>query len=118
MIPNQHDNDEASLLYNLRSNCHEAKQNFRKIHKNNLNCIFGCQVIENQKHIFSKCQPVLSKISYTIAPYEHIFGDITQQKSVIPQFIQIEYIRNEMKEKLLPGGGDDAAARTQQIYNL
>ena len=54
---------------------------------------------------------MLSTFSDTIAKYDNIFGNITQQKQVISIFIQIENTRKDMKEKLLPGGGE-AADRT------
>ena len=43
---------EINLLHRLRSNCYQAKMNFRKIYKKNLNCSLNCDTQETQKHIF------------------------------------------------------------------
>ena len=116
--------EETSLLYNLRSHCHPSKRNFRKMYKNDLKCRMGCNDIEDQIHIFTKCQPILSQIeSDTGSIYEHIYDDISNQKKVISIYTKIEKTRLQLLDNLLPGGGD-AAARTHvnpldlhQIYN-
>ena len=47
--------EERNLMYSLRSNCHPAKNNFKRMNKNNLLCSLGCQNIEDQVHIFTQC---------------------------------------------------------------
>ena len=55
-------NKEKELLFNLRSNCHSSRNNFRKMHRNNLECIFKCPQIEDQLHSFTACIPILSQV--------------------------------------------------------
>ena len=43
---------EKILLFSLRSGCHPAKLNFRKMNKNNLLCSLKCDAEESQSHIF------------------------------------------------------------------
>ena len=40
-------NKERELLYLLRSHCYKSKINFKKLHRNDLVCIFGCSDVEN-----------------------------------------------------------------------
>jgi hypothetical protein len=98
-------NSEAELLYNLRSNCYEAKSNFKKMHKYDLECRFGCKTNEDQIHIFTKCQQIKSQLNYQgILNYDHIYSDIEDQQDIIKVFIKIDKIRCKMKDKLLPVG--------------
>ena len=98
-------NKEVSLLYSLRSKCYQAKANFKNMHSNNLLCTFGCNVLEDQRHIFTECQSLLLNI---ILPenthYIHIFGDVVKQKEVIKLFLEIEDVRRTKLDNLLPGG--------------
>ena len=55
-------NEEKMLLFNLRSNCHSSRANFRKLNRNNLKCIFNCPSVEDQIHSFTACRPILSKV--------------------------------------------------------
>ena len=41
-------NKEKYLLFNLRSNCHTSKMNFRKINKKYLKFIFKCFHVKDQ----------------------------------------------------------------------
>ena len=83
----------------LRSKSHPAKNNFRKMNKNNLNCSFKCNSVETQIHIFENCKPILSKLK---APnpikLSKIFGTIEDQCEVIDTLMNIEAIRKSMKE--------------------
>ena len=81
-------NEERNLLYSLRSKCHPAKNNFRKMNRNNLFCSLGCQNIEDQFHIFKNC-PILSNCEQN-PPLEFIFGDILKQKEAIDVFLPID----------------------------
>ena len=90
-------NSGKELLFNLRSNCHSSKYNFRKINKNNTNCVFKCPHIEDQRHSFTQCTPILNNISnaYTTT-YEDIYGTLIEQtKSTII------FIKNREKEESL-----------------
>ena len=88
-------NKEKELLYNLRSTCHSSKNNFRKMNKNNLNCIFKCPQVEDQKHSFTNCTPILKNIENGYhTTYEDIFGTLTEQTNIIHTFLKIEEKRN------------------------
>ena len=77
--------EEMKLLYLLRSRCHKSKNNFRKMFKNNVQCLFGCNESESQIHVFIHCFPVISQTtaSNIILNYDDIFGSIHHQKQVI-----------------------------------
>ena len=98
-------NKERGLLYLLRSHCYKSKSNFRKLHRNSLECMFGCSNIEDQNHIFTNCQPITSKLNITQSVnYEYIFGTLDEQQQVISALMTIEETRVHMKQHLLPGG--------------
>ena len=101
--------EERNLLFALRSNCHPAKNNFRKMNQNNLLCSWGCQKIENQAHVFKEC-PILSSCQQ-YPPMEYIFGTLTEQKEALRVFLPIEKKRKQLKENILPG----EAARTRAL---
>ena len=97
-------NKEKSLLYCLRSHCHKSKQNFRKMHRNNTMCSFGCLEYEDQEHIFTKCRPILTQTGYVNnLSYQNIFGNLNDQLQVLPKFYQIEKTRLHMMEHLIDG---------------
>ena len=99
-------NKEKTLLYLLRSRCHDAKSNFKKLFKNNLNCRFGCLAQEDQAHIFKNCHKINSiHKENTNIEYSDIFCDVTKQIRTIKQFSGIEKIRLHLKNHHLPGGG-------------
>ena len=104
-------NNERNLLYALRSNCHTSKFNFKKMYRDGLQCRFGCNAIETQVHTFTQCKTLLqeAKLEQTFLNFNDIFGNTCAQKKIIEKFVIIEQTRNELKEKLLPGG---EAART------
>ena len=52
---NQFSREERKLLFLLRSKCHSSKFNFRTKHKNNIKCTFQCNVVEDQRHVFTQC---------------------------------------------------------------
>ena len=97
--------NEIQLMCLLRSKTHPAKNNFRKMYKNNLKCSFNCDSIETQDHIFETCTPILSRLKEP-SPIKlaHIFGTIEKKCQIIDTLMTIETIRKSMKEKLLPGG--------------
>ena len=53
---------EIKLLISLRSKCYPSKMNFKKLNKGNLKCIFNCNQVETQTHVFENCEPILSKL--------------------------------------------------------
>ena len=97
-------NKQRGLLNLLRSHCYNSKLNFRKLHKNNLVCIFGCSSIEDQNHIFTNCQPIRSILKITEpVKYEYIFGTLNEQQEVLPTLMMIEETRIHLKQHLSPG---------------
>ena len=97
---------EKKLLYLLRSKCHSAKNNFRKLHKSSVQCIFQCSENEDQRHAFSHCQSIIKKIDGSDkVQYEQIFGPLHEQRDAIRIFSKIDQLRNHtIKKHLLPGG--------------
>ena len=49
---------QKELLYLMRANCYNVKCNFKKLYRNNLACVLGCQQSEDQYHAFTQCQPI------------------------------------------------------------
>ena len=92
---------ERKLLYALRSKCYNAKQNFKSLYKNNMNCRFGCMENESQEHILTQCTPVSGD---SCIQYSDIFENVTKQKQSIKQFLVIDQLRED-KLKHLPGDG-------------
>ena len=73
---------------------HPSKNNFRKMHPNNLKCSLGCIADEDQRHIFENCS-ALKSFQYTNL-YNFIFEDSDKQKEAISVFISIEQKRQEL----------------------
>ena len=105
LTSSQFSNKERELLYLLRSHCYKSKTNFKKLHKNDLVCIFGCPNIEDQNHMFTNCEPIKIKLNITQpVQYEYIFGTVEDQKKVISTLMLIEETRQHMKQHLSPWG--------------
>ena len=67
--------EEKKLLFSLRSQCYNAKLNFRKLNRNNLRCSLKCDTEESQAHIFQSCEPILNKLGIQNVPnIIHIYG--------------------------------------------
>ena len=102
--------DEIKLLYSLRSKTYLAKANFKNMNKGNLKCVFQCDQIETQEHIFQNCEPILRRLNlHHIEQIKSVFGSPNEQKMAIQVFIKIDKMRKYMID--LPPGG--ATARTQ-----
>ena len=93
--------EERELVAALRSRCYNAKINFRKLYKGNLQCSLGCQNIESQLHIFSQCKVLKSDLH--TEDYNSLFSDVNKQKQVINIFISIEKKRQSLRDGALPG---------------
>ena len=93
-------------MYKLRSKCHESKVNFKKINRNNLQCVFGCLSNEDQEHSFVYCTPIVSKIKKNSSgQYAHIFGTLEEQICIMQTFGNIQKMRSHViKNHHLPGG--------------
>ena len=90
--------EERKLLGLLRSRSFNAKSNFKKLWRGNLDCRLGCSCDEDQAHIFTQC--IWLNPSNGIL-YENIFKGSNEQKEVIKVFIQKEKLRNHLLENLI-----------------
>ena len=92
---------EMYLLYSLRSRAHPAKNNYRKMYNNQIQCTFNCSSDENQKHIFEEWLPLrqdlILKRGVNVID---VYWDLKIQKAAIVDFIQIEEKRLDLKKKL------------------
>lgn len=106
LVSNSLNNEEKQLLYNMRSNCHSLKMNFKKMYKNDTKCTLKCPQDEDQRHIFMQCQPLLNIVKQSgLISYEDIFQTLEKQIVTIKNFIQIEQLRNHIKNKHFSPGG-------------
>ena len=96
-------NNEKKLLYILRSKCHNSKMNFRKLNRNNLKCVLGCQQNEDQVHVFTQCQPLMNRLNILDdIQYNNILGSLPQQIELIKLLYKIDQSRNHiLKNHLL-----------------
>ena len=101
--------EERKLLIALRSRCHSAKTNFRKLNKGNLGCSLGCNTDENQAHIFQDCQVLNPQNTQDNVEYNFIFKETNKQKQAIQIFLSLEEKR---KLKLLSYLEEQDTART------
>ena len=76
-----------------------------------MNCIFQCDQIETQDHVFQNCNPILRRLSLDRREQmTSIYGSPSEQKNAIQVFAQIHQMRKHMIDNLPPG---EAIARTQ-----
>ena len=107
LINGQFSQEEINLLFALRSKSYAAKMNFKRMNKGDLKCIFQCDQLETQLHIFKNCRPIQNQLKYIqTMKIENIYGTVSQQKEAISVFIKIDHMRNFMKSDILPGGSD------------
>merc|ERR1711989_283291 len=102
---NEFSGKERKLLTLLRSRCHPARNNFKKMHQNQIKCSFGCNEDEDQEHTFVRCEPIKANVISKNVEYGDIFKETSKQKEVIEHFLKIETERIKAMEALLPGGG-------------
>ena len=104
---------------------YDAKNNFRKLHLNNLKCFHGCNTDEHQRHIFEQCEVLKSNSEQKM--YDLIFENEDKQKQAISTFINIDEKRKCIKQGAqgkevpfnqdnLPPGGN--TARTQAVQAI
>ena len=75
---------ERQLLYLMRSQCHNSKNNFKKMYRNDIKCSFGCNAVEDQIHIFTQCTKLKSSIKdVQNVSYKDIYSKISKQKEAI-----------------------------------
>merc|ERR1712127_430888 len=93
---------EINLMHRLRSRCHPAKMNFRKMYKNDLLCSLKCDSLETQTHIFEDCKPIFDKLKLTqTCKLNQVFGTVTEQKEAASIFIKIEEARIKLLKDIL-----------------
>ena len=111
LTSNQFNREEVKLLYSLRSKCYPSKANFKNMNKGNLKCIFLCDQVETQEHVFQHCEPILRRLKLThTEQIKSIYGSPLEQKSAIQIFVKIDQMRKLMIDNLPPG---ETNARTQ-----
>ena len=80
---NEFSGKERKLLTLLRSRCHPARNDFKKMYKNQIKCNFGCDEVEDQEHIFMRCEPIIKNVTSKNVEYDDIFKDLDKQKEPI-----------------------------------
>ena len=99
-------NKQKQLLYVLRSNCHSSKIYFKKLNRNNLNCVL-CSKPEDQVHTFTQCQPIFNHFKTNCLDFSNIYSSLEHQVETIKVFYQIDQTKQHiLKKHLLPGGRD------------
>ena len=100
---NEFSGKERKLLTLLRSRCHPARNNFKKMYQNQIKCNFGCNEKEDQEHIFMRCEPIIKNVTSKKVEYGDIFKERDKQKETVEHFVKIEEERIKALEALLPG---------------
>lgn len=112
-------NKEKKLLYLLRSRCYEVKSNFKKMHKNDTQCRFGCLTQEDQNHALLECQPLIRKLKQnTVIEYSSIFSSLDKQLEAVKFLKYVDQIRDHMKNHILPGGCSQDPCKLDSIVPL
>ena len=75
---------------------HSAKSNFKKMNSGNLLCSQGCQIEEDQVHIFENCQSLNVKKETIVLDF--IFQETEKQKEIMKQILPIELRRLSLLE--------------------
>ena len=88
--------EKRNILYALRSRMHSAKSNFKKMNAGNLLCSQGCQIEEDQVHIFENCQSLNVKKETIVLDF--IFQETEKQKVIMKQILPIELRRLSLLE--------------------
>jgi hypothetical protein len=89
--------DEIKVMSLLRSKCHPAKKNFRKMYKQNPMCTFQCNTLETQTHILEECKPIRAKVKSTQQiKLQNIYGTVEEQTEIIETIMEIENARKEI----------------------
>jgi len=95
-------NKEKQLLFSLRTKTYNVRNNFKKRFKGNLNCRLGCNLLEDQEHVFVYCKFIPSRI--TIDEYSCIYGSVNDQIVSIKKIFVIDSVRQRLIDSLSPGG--------------
>ena len=103
---------ERYLLYSLRSKCHPAKHNFKKMKRGNLYCSLGCLLIEDHSNIFTNCDKL--RTCPQVYVYNTIFKEVAQQNIIIKEFMYIEKRRKYLLSTTISPGGATARTRADQ----
>ena len=76
------------------------------MHKNNIKCIFQCNEVEDQIHVFTQSYPVMSQTTAmnSILNHNDIFGNI--------------YVQNLKQKKVLVEGDNFLFSATLDILNI
>merc|ERR1712115_259752 len=84
-------NKEKQLLFSLRTKTYNVRNNFKNRFKGNLNCLLGCNQLEDQEHVFVYCKFIPSPI--TMEEYSCIYGSVNDQIVSIKKIFAIDSVR-------------------------
>ena len=84
---------------------------FTKLYRSDLKCRLGCDILEDQVHIFTQCKYSANTPNIAL-DYEDLFKDSAKQRYIIELFLQIEKRRVLLKYNN-PPGETNARARAQ-----
>jgi hypothetical protein len=94
--------EEINLLFSLRSKSYGAKMNYKKMNRGDLKCVFQCDELETQLHIFENCRPIQNRLNFrSTMKIQNIYGTVSQQKEAILVLLKIDNMRNLMKSEIL-----------------
>ena len=89
--------EDKKFLFSLRSQCYDAKTNFKKLKKGNMQCRLNCESEEYQDHIFQSCRPIFEKLGITEIPnINSIYGTPMEQQHAIKIFVQLDKLRKQL----------------------
>ena len=101
LITNKLNNDQVSLLFNLRTQCVRGiKENFHGHYKLNFKCDLCNNESDTQKHLL-ECIVLKQHIQWNhdIIKYEHIFGTLQQQITVTILISSLLDVRDKLLEE-------------------
>ena len=94
--------NEAMLLFKLRTRMYQVKTNFKNQFNFNLSCNLCKSAICDQRHLMS-CKVIQSfvpELKTTKVKYHHLFGNIDQMVPAIKLFTKITEQREELLQIL------------------
>ena len=72
------------------------------MNRGDLKCVFQCDQLETQLHIFENCRPIQNRLNFrSTMKIQNIYGTVYQQKEAILVFLKIDNMRNLMKSDIL-----------------
>ena len=121
-------NSDCKILFALRSHSLRGiKGNFSSINKEDMSCPLFCDNIkpqDDQPHILV-CKKLLGQLSSkdleatTLSEYNHIYGSLEEQKSVVSTFRTLLKVReNLLEEGSTPASGSSLVTAPQASHSV